>query len=157
VYVSLADNDSFFFERAPRGDVGVVVERGDDNFVAVFQITSDGTSEPEGDRRHVLAEDDFVFAAAEEVGHRSARRRDHRVVAAAGFESAASVGVSGEEIICDGVHDLFGDLGAGGAVEECGGVAIDLEIERWELLTDPGDVECVCVGGGFVSGGGAHV
>jgi hypothetical protein len=31
-----------------------------------------------------------------------------------------------------------------------------LEIEGWELLADPGDVERVCVRG-FGSGGGAHV
>jgi hypothetical protein len=155
VNIGLTDDDAFFFECAPGRDVGVVIESGDDNFVAGLEITSDRSRECERDRRHVLAEDDFVFAAIEEVGHCGAGGGDHRVVAAAGFEGAASVGVGGEEIIRDGVHDLLGDLGAGGAVEESGLVAVDLEIEGWKLLADPGDVERVFCG--VVSGGGAHV
>ncbi len=120
VNIGLTDDDAFFFERAPRRDVGVVIERGDDDFVAGLEITGNRSREREGDRGHVLAEDDFVFVAIEEVGHCGAGGGDHRVVAAAGFEGAASVGVGGEEIICDGVHDLLGNLRAGGAVEECG-------------------------------------
>ena len=126
VNIGLSDDNSLFLERAPGGNVCVVIERGDYDFIACFEIASDRSRERESDRRHVLAEDDFVFVAVEEVGHCGARGGDHRVVAAAGFECAAGVGVGGEEIICDGVHDLLGDLGAGGAVKECGGVAVDL-------------------------------
>ena len=45
--VHLADDDAFFFKRAPGRDVGVVIESGDDDFVARFQIAADGTRERE--------------------------------------------------------------------------------------------------------------
>lgn len=156
VDIGLANDDAFFLERAPGRDVGVVIKRGDDDFISRFQIARDGARKRERDRRHVLAEDDFVFVAVKEVGHRGARGRDDRVVAAAGFEGTVGVGVSGEEIILHGLHDLLGDLRAGRAVEECGLVAVDLEIERGELLTHPRDIERVAVDGGFGSGSGAH-
>jgi hypothetical protein len=63
----------------------------------------------------------------EEVGHGGAGPVDDGVVAAAGLEGAASVGVGSEEIILDGVHYLLGDLGAGGTIQESGRVAVYLE------------------------------
>ena len=105
-----------------------MIERGDDDLVAGFQFAGDGSGERECDRGHVLAEDDFVCVAIEEIGHGGAGRGDSGVVAAAGFERAAGVGVGVEEIILDGVHHLFRDLRAGGAVEECSRVTVYLKL-----------------------------
>jgi hypothetical protein len=125
--VDLADDYAFFFERAPGGDVGVVVEGGDDDFVASFQLAADGASEREGDGGHVLAEDDFIGVAVEKIRHGGARGGDHGIVGAAGGEGPAGVGVGGEEIILYRVHDLLGDLRARGAIEERGGLAVHLQ------------------------------
>ena len=59
------------FQRYPRRDVGVVIELGDQQLIAAFQITTDGAAQGQGQRRHVGAEYDFVGVAVEEVGHGS--------------------------------------------------------------------------------------
>ena len=131
-----------------------MIERGDNDFVAGLQIAANRPGERERDGGHVLAEDDFVAVAIEEVGHGGTSRSDRGVVAAAGFERATSVGVRVEEVILDGVHHLFRNLRASGAVEECGWVAIYLEFQRRELFSYPSAVERLA--GGFVEGGSAH-
>jgi len=67
--VRLANDHAFFLERFPRGIIGVVIERGEQDFVAGVQLAGDGAGERVGDGGHVLAEDHFVFFAVEEVGH----------------------------------------------------------------------------------------
>jgi len=131
-----------------------MIERGDNDFVAGLQIAANGSGERKGNRGHILAEDDFVVVAIEEVSHGGAGRSDSGVVAAAGFERATSVGVGIEEVILDGVHHLFRNLRAGGAVEECSWVAIYLEFQRRELFSYPSAVGRLA--GGFVEGGSAH-
>ena len=60
---------AIFCHGEPGGNVGVVVEAGDDDFVAGLQIAADGAGDGEGQRGHVRTEDDFVGAAVQEVGH----------------------------------------------------------------------------------------
>src|ERR1700680_3711792 len=103
---------AFFFERAPRSDVGVMVERGDYNFVSGVHLATDGPGECEGDGGHVLAKTYFIGRAIEKIGHGLARAANHGVVAAAGGERSAGVGIIVEEIILNGVDDLLGNLRA---------------------------------------------
>src|SRR5208282_6912273 len=48
-----ADGDAFFFEGEPGGDVGVVVEAGDQDFVAGAEIAADGAGHHVGKAGHV--------------------------------------------------------------------------------------------------------
>src|ERR1700730_5111083 len=98
-----ADGDTFFFQSEPGRDVGVVVESRDDDFVSGSQITADGAGHCIGQRRHVGAEDDFVGAAAQEVGHGTARFGDHGVGAATGGVGSAGVGIVAAQVVGDGV------------------------------------------------------
>ena len=81
--VCLANDHAFFLKRAPRRDVSVVIERSDEDFVAGLEVTANRAGEREGDRRHVLAEDDFVFVTVKEIGHGGAACVDGCVIAAA--------------------------------------------------------------------------
>ena len=105
-----------------------MIERGDDDFVAGFQFAANRPGERERDGGHVLAEDDLVLIAIEEISHRGAGRGDDGVCSSTGFERAAGVGVGVEEVILDGVHHLFRYLRAGRTVEECGWVTVYLEL-----------------------------
>src|SRR5882724_8658463 len=140
--VCLTDDYAFLFEGAPRGDVGVVVQCGDYNFIASVQFVSDGTREREGDRGHVLTEDNFVGVAVKEVSHGGAGGCDHRVVAPAGFEGAASVGVRAHPIIVNRIHHLLGHLRSRGAIEKSCRMSVHGPLQRRELFAYPHDVEC---------------
>ena len=136
----------------PRGNIGVVVEARDDDFVSGLEVAANRAGDGEGQRGHVGTEDDFVGAAVQEVGHGAARLGDHGVGAAAGGVGSAGVGVVVAQIVGDGVDDALRDLRSAGAVEECGGVAVDGLGERGELGADVGEVE----GGGRGVFGGRH-
>ena len=84
---------AIFGHEQPRGDVGVVIEAGEEDFVAGLEFAAKGARDGEGKRRHVGAEDDFVGAAVQEVGHGSAGFGDHRVSVAAGGVGSAGVGI----------------------------------------------------------------
>ena len=131
---------AFFFKRAPRRDVGVMVQCGDDDFVARVQLAADGSSQREGDGGHVLAETYFIGGAIEKIGHGLARAANHGVVAPTGGEGSAGVGVIVEQIILNSVDDLLGDLRACGAVKKSGGLAVDLSLQGRKLLADPDGV-----------------
>src|SRR5260370_34092764 len=121
--ICLTDDDAFFLERPPGGDVGVVVQSGDDDFVPGLQLAADGAGEREGDGGHVLAEDDFVRLTVEQIGHGRARGGNYGVIGTASGEGAAGGGVGGEKIMLHRVRDLLGTLPAGGPVGDAGGVA----------------------------------
>ena len=74
-----------------------------------------------GQRGHVGAEDDFVGAAVQEVGHGGAGFGDHGVGAAAGGVGSAGVGVVAAQVVGDGVDHALRDLRSAGAVEEAAG------------------------------------
>ena len=88
-----ADGHTFFFEREPGGDVGIVIEAGDEDFVAGAEVASNGAGHGVSERGHVGAEDDFVGGAVEEVGHGGAGFGEHSVGVAAGGVGSAGVGV----------------------------------------------------------------
>ncbi len=64
-----ANRYSFFFEREPGRDIGVVIEARDQDFVAGAKVAADRARHRVRQRGHVGAEDDFVGAAIQEVGH----------------------------------------------------------------------------------------
>src|SRR5579859_7770802 len=108
----------------PGGDVGIVVETGDDDFVSGLQFTTNRARDGVGQRGHVWAESDFVGAAVEEVGHGGAGFGDHGVGAPAGGIGSAGVGVVVAEVVGDGVDHALRNLRAAGAVEESGRVTV---------------------------------
>ena len=91
--VDLAHHDTFFFQRAPWRDVGVMIERRDYHFIARFQFAADGARQRKGDGGHVLAKTDFLGRTVEKIGHGLARAGNHGVGAAAGGEGSASIGI----------------------------------------------------------------
>src|SRR5262249_19745416 len=133
---------------------GVVIERGEQDFVARLQFASDGARKIEGDRRHVLTEDHFISRTVEKIGHGGASAGNNFSRAAAGQESAIGVGISLEELFLDSVHHLARDLRAGRTVEKRGGLAVDLKLERRELFAHPGNIEWF--GSSFVERRCAH-
>ncbi len=139
--IDLPDNDAFFFESAPGGNVGIMVQRGYDDFVSSCQLPADRAGQRERDGSHVLPEHDFVGVAVEKISHGGAGGRNGRVVGTASSEGAACVGVGGKKIIAHRVDDLPGNLRACGAVEKRSGVSIDLQFQRWKLRADPRGVE----------------
>ena len=120
-----------------------MIEARNQNFIAGLELTAYRAGNRERQRRHVRAEGDFVGAAVEEVGHGGAGFRNHGVGAAAGSVGSAGVGVVAAEVVGDGVDDALRDLGAAGAVEECGGVSVEGLGEGGKLGTDPLEVERV--------------
>ena len=143
VFVELhgADRDAFFFQRLPRGEVRVVIEQREHDFVAGTEFASKGAAQGESQRGHVRAEDDLVGIAIEKVGHRRPRFRDHAVGVATGEVGAARVGVVARQIIRDGVNHALRHLRATGAIQKDRGTAIDGLCECRELGADPIQVE----------------
>ena len=116
---------AIFAMSEPGRDVGVVVEAGEQDLVSGLEFAANGAADGEGQRGHVRAEDDFVSAAVQEVGHGAAGSGDHRVGAAAGGVGSAGVGVVVAQVVGDGVDHALRDLRSAGAVEEGGGVSVD--------------------------------
>ena len=105
-------------ELEPRRDVGVVVEARDEDLVARLELAPGRAREREVERRHVRAEDDLLFARAEEARRRRAGVVEEHLRPAARLVRAADVRVRLAQVAGDGVDDRVGDLRAAGAVEE---------------------------------------
>ena len=86
-------------QRTPRRDVAVVIELGDDDFVALAPLPAERARQVEGERRHVLAERDLVGAAVQEIGKRFSRVGDQRVGLFARRIAPVRVGVVIEEVV----------------------------------------------------------
>ena len=56
------------FQRAPRRDIGVMIQLGDDDFVALLIVAAQRAGEMEGQRRHVRAESDLVRRSVQKIG-----------------------------------------------------------------------------------------
>src|SRR5207245_2048746 len=82
--VRLAYDHAALFEGAPGGDVGVMVERGDYDFISRRKLAPDGARQRKGNRSHVRAEEDFVCAAIQEVCHGYARGGNNDIDTPAG-------------------------------------------------------------------------
>jgi hypothetical protein len=107
-------------ELEPRGHVGVVVERRDDDLVALSKAAVAGKRprEREVEVGHGRAEDRLFGRAAEERGGAFASRRDQRVRALRGLVRGADVCVRLAHVGGDRVDHLVRALRAAGAVEE---------------------------------------
>ncbi len=136
-----ADGHTFFFKGFPRGEVGVVIEQCEHDFVAGAEVSSEGAAQGEGERGHVRAEDDFVSIAIQKVGHGGPRLINDAIGIVAGLKGAVGVGVIASEIVGDGVDHALRHLRAAGAVEKDGGISVDGLRERRELRADPIYVE----------------
>ncbi len=118
-----------------------MIERGEQNFVARLQFARNGARDGKGDRGHVLAKNHFVFFTVEKIGHGRAGIGDHLVIALAGEEGTAGVGVGAHQIPLNRVHHLRGDLRAGGAIEKRCRLAVNLRLQGRKLRTYPGDIK----------------
>src|SRR5579871_500223 len=137
-----ADGDAAVFGHPEPGrDIGIMVKAGDENFVAWAKFASDGAREGESQRGHILAEDDFIVSAVEEVSHSDAGGGDHGVCAAGRGIVPPGVGIVAPQVVGDGVDDALGNLRPAGAVEKDGGVAVDRLSQRGKLRADVLEVE----------------
>ena len=142
--VNLGPADShaaIFGHLQPRGNVGVVIETGDEDFVSGIEFTADGTGHRIRQARHVRSEDDFVGAAVQKVGHRATRLGNHGVGVTAGRVSSASVGVIAAQVVGNGVDDALRNLRPARAVKERGRMAVDGLGEGRELGANVLNVE----------------
>jgi len=139
--VDLADDGTFFFERLPGREIRIMVEGGQEDFVARAKLAADRAREGECNRGHVLAEDDLIGVTMKEIGHGRARAGDHLVGSTAGQEGATRVGVGVHQVALDGVHHLRGNLRSRGSVEKRGGLAVDLRLQGRKLGANPGDIQ----------------
>src|SRR3984957_7957159 len=140
-YVHLAYHDADVFKSAPRSDVAVVVQRGDHNLVARFQVAANSAGESKSKRRHVGAEKYFVGRAIEKIRHRRARGCDHLVGSAAREELAHRVGVRPLKVFAKRVDHALRHLSARRSIEKRSGMAVHSELQRWELRPHPVDIE----------------
>ena len=123
-------------ERAPRVDVGVVIELGDDDLVARRPAPPERAPQVERERRHVGAEGDLRGAAAQKVGERLPRGLDQGVGLDAGRIGPVRVRVVVEQVVAHRVHHGLRHLRAARAVEVGDGSAFVAALERREAGAD---------------------
>ena len=123
-------------ELEPRGDVPVVVEARDEDLVSRLERPPERAGQGEVERRHVLAEDRLLGAAAEEARGGRMGLLDQFVAAATGGEGAAEVRVRLPQIVADRVDHGLRALRSTGRVEEG-----DTRAERRESRPDRLEVE----------------
>ena len=128
-------------ELEPRRDVRVVVERGDDDLVALAQRPPERAAQEEVQRGHALAERGLARRAAEERAGALVRQVDELGRSDARLVRRADVGVVLAQVARDRVDDLVRALRPSRPVEER-----EAAVERGEARADGGDVES----------GGAH-
>ena len=90
---------STLLEGAPWRNVGIVVQERGDNLITFPQLATQGPADREGERGHILAEDDFVRITAEHVGHGCVRRGEHLVRAMAGEELPVGIRVGMHQVV----------------------------------------------------------
>src|SRR5690348_3011515 len=122
--VHLANDYAAIFEGAPRRDVGIVIESGDDNLIARLQIAADATRERKGERGHVGPKENFGGIAIEKISHGFAGAGDHCIGAATGGKCAAGIGIGIFEIVAESLDYLLWNLRSRCRVEKCGRMAV---------------------------------
>ncbi len=135
------DDPPLPFERAPRVDVRVVVQLGDDDLVAFAPAAGERARDVEGQRRHVRAKGDLGRVAAEEVRDGGPGAGEEGVRLLARRVPPVRVRVVPEEIVRRGVGDRTGDLRSSGAVKIGHRNVPHSPLERRELRPDRLDRE----------------
>jgi hypothetical protein len=111
----------------PGGDVGVVVEVGDDDLAAVrLQRLADGQADHADERGGVHAEADFMrIIGVEEGADLDPSLGDHTIDLYALGVAAATLHVMVDQVMLHRVQHVLRQLGAGGVVEENEGLGAD--------------------------------
>jgi hypothetical protein len=130
------DDPEVVRELEPGRDVAVVVERRDDDLVALAQRACERPRQQEVQRRHALAERGLVRRAAEEGTGALVGARDELVRTPARLVRRADVRVVGAQVVRDRVDHLIRALRASRTVEER-----EPPVERREASARRGDVE----------------
>jgi hypothetical protein len=115
---------AFIRERLPRGNVGMMIEFGDNDLVARLKLTTERTREMKRERRHVCAERDLVRGGVEEVCESLSRCVNQRIGFRARRIRPMRVGVMAVEIIRDGFDHGARNLCAARPVEVGDGVTV---------------------------------
>ena len=96
-----------------------MVHAREDDLVAWRERLRDRPTQLEAERRHVWTHNDFRRAGrVEKVSHAFARPLRHFVIASAGGEDAAGIGVHRRVILGDRLHHAERDLRSSGIVHE---------------------------------------
>jgi len=134
--IDLLDHHAFFFQRAPRRDVCVVVQR-------VTTISSPGFSSLPIARASAKVmsscsgEDHFVRIAIEKIGHRGAGGQNHFIVAPLVRNAPQVSHFGAQKIILHRVHDLLGYLRARRAIQKGRAVVVVLQTSAMEIVPSP--------------------
>ena len=108
----LAHDHAAILQREPGAAVGLVVELGDEDLVALLHVVHQAVSQQEVERRGVGSEGHLVPIATEEVGEGVAGVGQHVVGLDGGREVPVGVRVVVDEIVGHGVDDALRYLGA---------------------------------------------
>src|ERR1700757_3109299 len=139
--VHLAYYDPNLFKRTPRSHIAVVIQSGDYDLVARFQVAADSARERKSKRRHVGAEKHFVGRTIEKIRHCRARGCDHLVGSAASEELAHRVCIRRLKVLAKSVDHALRNLRACRSIEKCGGMSVHSELQRRKLRSHPVDIE----------------
>lgn len=115
--------------RQPGGDVGVVVETADDEFVAGRPVARQGTRNGQRQRRHVRAERDFLPPRVQQIRGGPMRLRGDRIDRDRHRERPAGVRRPADEMRRYRLDRVRAYLGAAGRVEVDPAPAIVLGVE----------------------------
>ena len=85
---------------------------------------------------HVVAKNNLIPVAAEQIGDRLMRRLDHRVCTLAGLKQAVRVRVAARHVVDHGRNDALVYLRTAGIVEKNSTPAVELFMQRRELLSN---------------------
>lgn len=101
----------------PGGDVGVVIQLRDNDFIPRTPGATERTGEVEGKRCHVESERDLIGRSTEEIGIRRPSMRDELIGLVTRGIRPVRVGVVVAEIVHHGVDNGRGNLGSARPVE----------------------------------------
>src|SRR5579863_6475164 len=107
------------------------------DFVARTKFAPDGTTDGEGQRGHVGAENNLAGITAQRVRHGGACARNHRVRVATGRVGATGIGVIALQVIRNSVDHALRNLSSTGTIEKSRGLAVDSLRERRKLGANP--------------------
>ena len=113
-----------------------MVQPRHDDLVVRAKLGRQRPAQHEGERGHVVAEDDLVRRGAQQVGRGLARIIDGLVAEPAGGEDAVCVGVAPRHVLGHGVHHRLVHLRAARIVKEDGGFAVVALGQGRKLLAD---------------------